>query len=258
MSGKKIVVLAREGLTTLLLGEMLERHYDEVTYVFEKAPSKWKLLRNRAKKIGWRKVLGQVLFLLFAATFIKNSARIQQILKHYKFTPNYNLKGKIIRVKSVNSNQVSELLTQLNPELVFVNGTRIISKNIIHCLPIPFINIHVGITPLYRGVHGGFWAVYFNDLENFGTTIHRIDEGIDTGSVIAQIRLKPHIHDDYDSYPILQYAYGVEKLEQLILTQPEFYKLHVSVNHLPSQLHYHPTLRQYRKFRKLQRMREDT
>jgi methionyl-tRNA formyltransferase len=35
-----------------------------------------------------------------------------------------------------------------------------------------FVNIHVGITPKYRGVHGTYWALVNNDVENSGVTVH--------------------------------------------------------------------------------------
>ena len=41
--------------------------------------------------------------------------------------------------------------------------------------------MHAGITPQYRGVHGGYWAVVNNDPEHCGVTIHFVDKGIDTG-----------------------------------------------------------------------------
>jgi folate-dependent phosphoribosylglycinamide formyltransferase PurN len=54
-----------------------------------------------------------------------------------------------------------------------------------------FVNIHVGITPKYRGVHGTYWALVNNDVENSGVTVHFVDEGIDTGNIINQAIVVP-------------------------------------------------------------------
>jgi folate-dependent phosphoribosylglycinamide formyltransferase PurN len=72
-------------------------------------------------------------------------------------------------------------LKAINPDLVIVNGTRIISKKVLSSINSKFVNIHVGITPKYRGVHGTYWALVNNDVENSGVTVHFVDEGIDTG-----------------------------------------------------------------------------
>jgi folate-dependent phosphoribosylglycinamide formyltransferase PurN len=67
-------------------------------------------------------------------------------------------------------------LKAINPDLVIVNGTRIISKKVLSSINSKFVNIHVGITPKYRGVHGTYWALVNNDVENSGVTVHFVDE----------------------------------------------------------------------------------
>ena len=126
-----------------------------------------------------------------------------------------------------------------------MNGTRILSKELLSKISVPIINIHVGITPKYRGIHGGFWAIKNNDLENFGVTIHHVDSGIDTGKIIDQVRIKPTKEDNYSSYSILQYVAAVKRLNELLNENKEFYLHTFKSPDLPSQLHYHPTIWQY-------------
>lgn len=78
---------------------------------------------------------------------------------------------------SVISRIAVDLLQKLNPKEVVINGTRIISGNVLSCVPVYFINIHAGITPLFRGVHGGYRALYERDVGNCGVTVHLIDQG---------------------------------------------------------------------------------
>jgi methionyl-tRNA formyltransferase len=56
----------------------------------------------------------------------------------------------------VNSGQTIELLTALRPD---VEGTRIISANVLRRVRVPFVHTHAGVTPMYRGVHGADWAL---------------------------------------------------------------------------------------------------
>ncbi len=74
--------------------------------------------------------------------------------------------------------------------MVLVVGTRIISRKVLVAVAAPFINYHDGITPKYRGIHGGYWASAQSDLANFGVTVHLVDPGIDTGEVLYQARLQ--------------------------------------------------------------------
>jgi hypothetical protein len=48
----------------------------------------------------------------------------------------------------------------------------------------PPINLHISYLPYNRGSHPNFWAYY--DGTPHGVTIHRIDKGIDTGSILLQ------------------------------------------------------------------------
>ncbi len=90
--------------------------------------------------------------------------------------------------------------------MVLVVGTRIISRKVLAAVEAPFINYHDGITPKYRGIHGGYWASARNDLANFGATVHLVDPGIDTGDVLYQVRLRPSGEDNYATFSYLQLA----------------------------------------------------
>lgn len=66
------------------------------------------------------------------------------------------------------------------------------------------VNCHAGKLPYYRGRNILNW-VLINDEKEFGITVHYIDEGIDTGDIIAQ---KTFQIDDNDSYKsLLEKAY---------------------------------------------------
>lgn len=49
---------------------------------------------------------------------------------------------------------------------------------------VPIINLHTSLLPYNRGAHPNFWAFY--DDTPKGVTVHLIDEGVDTGPIIAQ------------------------------------------------------------------------
>ncbi|RUL54194.1 formyltransferase family protein [Lysinibacillus antri] len=60
----------------------------------------------------------------------------------------------------------------------------IIAKDIIDFMENKTINLHISYLPWNRGANPNFWS--FLDNTKKGVTIHFIDEGIDTGPIIAQ------------------------------------------------------------------------
>ena len=60
-------------------------------------------------------------------------------------------------------------------------GPKIISKKLISLPEDGFINLHNSFLPFNRGKHPYFWTF----IENcpYGVTIHKVDEGIDTGEI---------------------------------------------------------------------------
>ena len=46
------------------------------------------------------------------------------------------------------------------------------------------INIHMGLSPYYRGAACNFWAVYDRNLGYVGATIHLLSKGLDSGDIL--------------------------------------------------------------------------
>lgn len=59
-----------------------------------------------------------------------------------------------------------------------------------------FINFHYGLLPQCRGPHPILWHLLNNDAE-CGVTVHKVDEGIDTGGIIMQEKLTIAPGDTY-------------------------------------------------------------
>lgn len=79
-------------------------------------------------------------------------------------------------------------LRNLAPEAVAVFGSSILRKPLLDLSPGHFVNMHLGLSPYYRGSGTNFWPFYNEELEYVGVTIHWIDAGIDSGSIIHQGR----------------------------------------------------------------------
>jgi methionyl-tRNA formyltransferase len=60
----------------------------------------------------------------------------------------------------------------------------ILRREILELLPSGCINIHPAFLPYNRGAHPNIWSIVENTPA--GVTIHYIDEGVDTGDIVAQ------------------------------------------------------------------------
>ncbi len=232
---------------TNILYNYLSAHVSIDSVVIEDKISKKKLIRNRLRKIGQLKVIGQLLFQVFIQKLLLRSSknRIAEILSMNHLSQATIPDAKILRVSSVNDKDCIDLLNKLNPSIIVVNGTRIISKKVLDSVHAKFVNMHMGITPKYRGVHGAYWAMANKDPQLCGVTIHLIDEGIDTGSVLKQALISTGPHDNFATYPYLQLAKGLP----LFLESLQEIEQHNSKTIPPltneSSLWYHPTIFEY-------------
>jgi methionyl-tRNA formyltransferase len=137
-----------------------------------------------------------------------------------------------------------ELIAKFDPAVIVVNGTRIISRQILGGSKAMFVNTHTGITPAYRGAHGGYWALYNRDPDRCGVTVHLVGAGIDTGDIIAQRFIKPTTEDSFVSYPYLQTAAALPALVEAVERALNG-TLATTVAEGHSAIWYHPGIWQY-------------
>ena len=125
-----------------------------------------------------------------------------KIKKRHKFEKKYfkshvkEKNYKNIFISNINNLRTIKLIKSFKPNIIIVFGTSILSKKIINaCRNIPLINLHGGDPEKYRGLDSHFWCLYHKDFNSLVTTLHYIDEGIDTGNIIQKIKInnKPKI-----------------------------------------------------------------
>jgi methionyl-tRNA formyltransferase len=243
----KIVLLAGNSESSIYLYNKLNKKFIIDYVLIEERVSTLKLIKSRIKKFGLLKVINQLLFQTVLVFLLKlfSKSRINEIQQQFGLENNEIPSKKLINVESVNCDDCLRVLKQIKPDLIIVNGTRIISKNILNNVKALFINTHVGITPEYRGVHGAYWALVNNDAQNCGVTVHKVDEGIDTGDLIAQSTIKITRKDNFVTYPYIQTGVGIllmeETINKIINNNLDCYR---KVNSI-SNLYTHPTFTEY-------------
>ena len=90
-----------------------------------------------------------------------------------------------------------EILKGINPNQILVYGTTIIRGEIINTFKRKILNLHLGLSPYYRGAGTNYFPFVNNEPEYAGSTFMYLDEGIDTGEIIHQIRPVINITDSF-------------------------------------------------------------
>lgn len=200
----QIVVLSGGGpLPWIIINAAIER-FGPVT-VLEETPEPTSLMfRRRLKKLGAVEVAGQIAFgVLQRALRFASRHRLAEIIANHRLVPAPPPNCTVIQVSSVNTDTCRRELQRLEPAVVLVIGTRIIGRATLAAVPARFINYHAGINPKYRGMCGGYWALANGDLGNFGVTVHLVDHGVDTGTILHWETIAPDARDNFATYPFL-------------------------------------------------------
>lgn len=241
----RILILGRNSRSTrLLLTTLKNRQYD-VLYIEECRKNNSQLIKRRINRFGLFKVLSQLVFQFFSKIQLKsvnvqsrlNTIEAQLVENVEEFVP-------ICIVENINSVTSQNAIEEVSPDCIILSGTRILTPEFLSKVTCSIINIHAGITPAFRGVHGGYWALALNKPDLFGATIHLVDEGIDTGAVIAHATTEPTPSDNFSTYPLLQMSAALkvlpEVLDRLLKNKSETF-----TPKLDSSIWSHPTIWQY-------------
>lgn len=247
----RVVMIAGDGESTRLVYNALERAVGVHKIIVEGPVDRKQFLRRRVQKLGLGTVAGQLLFkaVVDKPLQLAARARIRAIKRELDLDDRAIPAHARIDVASINAPEAAEHLRALDPAVVVVNGTRIIAKKVLESVRAPFINMHAGITPLYRGVHGGYWALAQGDPGHCGVTVHLVDPGIDTGEILGQALIQPTAADTFATYPVLQTGAGLPLLISAVRSALEGTLERKAAPQGASRLWSHPTLGQYLKAR---------
>lgn len=140
------------------------------------------------KKYGLIKTANKLLYNKYKQRFLEQDFERQtrEILFPGQNKIDYTHDIPALEVPNINSPESIEFIKNKKPDVIAVCGTSLIKPEVFKLAPKGTINIHSGITPEYRSNESVFWALYNQEPDKVGVTIHYIDSGIDTGRIIYQ------------------------------------------------------------------------
>ncbi|PBB94000.1 formyl transferase [Mesorhizobium sp. WSM3864] len=241
-SPRRIVVVTEGGPHIWAIVNAIADRVGPVSVILETPESKKRLLLGRARRQGWISAIGQLGTMLLTRLgkrfFAGHAARL---IAEEKLETEPRPTQTIIHVPSANGPECLQAIEKIGPGVVLLAGCRLLSRNMLAKVPCPVLNYHAGITPKYRGMNGGYWALASGDRGNFGTTVHLVDAGVDTGGVLKQARGKSKRGDTIASYALRQAAFSRDICVQAV-AETLAGKLTMIDPGLPSKQWFHPTI----------------
>lgn len=110
-------------------------------------------------------------------------------------------KNEIIKIdaKKLNTIELAKRVKDFSADFCFIFGCNLILNPVLSSLPKNKINLHLGLSPWYKGSATLFWPFYFLQPQFAGVTFHQITEKPDAGNIIHQstpkLEMGDTIHD---------------------------------------------------------------
>lgn len=177
----RIVILTSNGLRHKFLANSLASHADDALIISECKPND--SIFSDSQNI----------------TEIENHFRLRNETEKIFFPKNDFFMAKTLPIiyKELNLDYVYNVIKNFKPDIMIIFGSYIVREPLLSILPPGhIINLHLGLSPYYRGSGTNFWPFVNNELEYLGSTIIHLDSGIDTGDIICHIRPTINVGDN--------------------------------------------------------------
>jgi methionyl-tRNA formyltransferase len=126
---------------------------------------------------------------------------------------------------TLNSLNSAQFIKDIKPDLVLVFGPGMIRDPLLAALPKDTVNLHLGLSPRYRGAATLFWPFYFLEPNWAGATFHHIVATPDGGDIIHQTRPKMNENDgihDFSARVVLEATKEALRLIKMYPNWQEF------------------------------------
>ena len=91
-------------------------------------------------------------------------------------------------IRDINNDNYVDEIRDLDPDYIITYGCCIIKPQLLQLFKDKIINVHLGLSPYYFGAGTNFHPFVNNELAAVGCTFMYMNEGIDTGEIIHQVR----------------------------------------------------------------------
>lgn len=116
--------------------------------------------------------------------FSRVIAAEQEVFGNIRFSPP-NVRSLSVKGGDVSNLDLNILRDALEADVITVFGASWIREPLVDALiDRRAINVHMGVSPYYRGSSCNFWALYDENADLVGATIHLLARGLDSGDML--------------------------------------------------------------------------
>jgi methionyl-tRNA formyltransferase len=118
----------------------------------------------------------------------------------------------------LNTEETLQFLLSAGVDTVAVFGTNLVKTPLLDRWAGRMLNMHLGLSPYYRGAGTNFYPLLNEEPEYVGATIHLLDAGIDSGPIVGHARPSIEATDQPHTLGCKAIAAGVERMIRALRT----------------------------------------
>ena len=146
---------------------------------------------ERSRKLWHRYTVGQMfsraILLALRTVWRDSSRRAEDVLSVFgpENCSEFTRPDLVTHVSGINTPESIKLVASLQPDILLIFGTGIVGKKILSLPSRIALNMHTGISPIYRGCDCTFWPVHNGELNMLGATVHECTALVDGGKIFS-------------------------------------------------------------------------
>jgi methionyl-tRNA formyltransferase len=121
-------------------------------------------------------------------------------------------RARVVERTELNTDETVRFLESVGVNTVAVFGTNLIRPPLLDRWPARMVNMHLGLSPYYRGTATNFYPLLNDEPEYVGATIHLLDSGIDSGPILGHARPEIVAEDGPHTIGCKAIIAGVDKM----------------------------------------------
>ena len=115
-----------------------------------------------------------------------------------EFARDNSIPAVVIKYDRNHNGELLDNLTKIKPEIIVTNWHKIIDGDTVAMFYGKLINLHYSLLPAFGGIIGvePIRRAYAQGCKFIGATCHYVDQGVDTGRIVAQAIVKTDVEMD--------------------------------------------------------------
>lgn len=155
------------------------------------------------------------------SSLLKRHFEARQKAEKYYFADTQTIPAETLNIEPQQwcAAETIEFLSSRNADIALVFGTALLPKQVRGALPKETLNLHLGISPEFKGAATLFWPFYFQKPGWAGATFHYLSDRADSGDIVHQVLPQLDITDgihDVGAKTVLESIQGAQHILHIL------------------------------------------